>query len=66
MKFLQLVIVGLVMSANVYWELTPNGYLAALLGVAAAFLVTISIIKCRDLLTKVRGIRAYRNAQRRL
>lgn len=34
--------------ANIRWEYTPNGYVAAFLGVAAAFFVTGFLVKFLD------------------
>ena len=40
-KLVQLSIMAAVMCGNIYYQWTPNGYLAGLLGVGAAFLVTL-------------------------
>jgi hypothetical protein len=47
--FMQAVIIGAVMCANVYWQLTPNGYLAALIGIvlAAAFTAAVTALRSR-------------------
>ena len=37
MYFFQLLIVGAVLCANIYFEITPNGYLAAIAGIGLAF-----------------------------
>lgn len=49
MKFLQLIVAGLVLSANVYWELTPNAHAAGIAAFLITFLFTICIIKVGDL-----------------
>ena len=41
MHILQMLVAFAVLSANVYYEWTPNGYLAGLLAVAAAWAVTV-------------------------
>jgi hypothetical protein len=38
---LQSLIVFAVMASNIHWQWTPNGYLASLIGVGAAFFVTM-------------------------
>lgn len=35
--FSQALIVGAVLFANIYWQFTPNGYLAAAIGIGLAF-----------------------------
>lgn len=45
---MQLTIVGAVCCANVYYEWTPNGYAATLLGVFIAYIATISLFKIFD------------------
>lgn len=54
MKFMQLVVAGLVLSANVYWELTPNPYVAAGMAIGACLAVTACIVKIQDLLCILR------------
>ena len=39
-RLFQLLIIGLVLSANVHWEITPNPYLASLIGVFIALIVS--------------------------
>lgn len=41
MKLFQLIVMFAVLSANVHWQWTPNGYLAGLLALGAAWAVTI-------------------------
>lgn len=36
-------IVFAVMASNIYWEWTPNGYLASLIGIGLAFAVTMMV-----------------------
>lgn len=47
LHFVQALIVGGVMCANVYWQLTPNGYLAALIGIGLAAAFTAALIALR-------------------
>ena len=48
MYFFQALIVGAVMCANVYWQITPNGYLAALIGIVFAAAFTAAVIALRS------------------
>lgn len=50
MKLLQLVVFGAVLCANVHWQITPNGYLAALAGVGAAFVATHAVLTVAEAL----------------
>jgi hypothetical protein len=50
-NWFQLLIIGLVMSANVYWQVTPNKYLASIAGVVVAYLVTVALSKLIELLS---------------
>lgn len=49
LKFLQFCIVIAVIGSNGAYHWTPNNFLAGLLGVLAAFLVTLFLIWTRDL-----------------
>ncbi len=40
-KLLQGLIVFAVLCGNIHWSWTPNGYLAAILGIIAAYILTI-------------------------
>lgn len=42
-----------VVASNIHWRWTPNGYLASLLGVAAALIVTIALSKLQSLLLRL-------------
>lgn len=44
-KLLQLAVFIGVLFANIYWQWTPNGYLASLLGIGAAYLATVLLSK---------------------
>lgn len=44
-----------VVASNIHWHWTPNGYLAALCGGVAAFLVTVSVNGTVLLLRRLRG-----------
>lgn len=44
-KLFQLSVFVGVLFANVYWEWTPNGYLASLLGIGAAWLATVLVTR---------------------
>lgn len=48
-RFLQTVIFGLVVASNIRWQWTPNGYLASFVGVAVAFLFTVTVSGLIDL-----------------
>ncbi len=48
MHFIQAVIIGGVMCANVYWQITPNGYLAGLFGILLAAVFTAAVIALRS------------------
>ena len=43
-RLFQLLIIGLVLSANVHWQITPNPYLASLIGVVVALIVSSLIV----------------------
>ena len=58
LRLLPIVIVGLVLSANVYWQVTPNAYLASLFGIIVAVAVMAFIVA----LARVSG---RRDAKRR-
>jgi hypothetical protein len=47
-KLLQAAVVLAVIFANIHWQFTPNGYLAALMGVGAALAVTGIITTLSD------------------
>jgi hypothetical protein len=40
---LQMAVMIAVLCANIYWQLTPNGVLASLLAIGAAWLVTKTV-----------------------
>jgi len=46
-------VAGLVMASNVYWQWTPNGFLAAIIAGFAAYAATMSLLAiggwCRQL-----------------
>jgi hypothetical protein len=48
-KLLQFLIFAAVVMSNAVWQWTPNGLLAGLIGVGAAFIVTLVIVKLGDL-----------------
>lgn len=48
-RIFQALIVGAVLSANVYWQWTPNGYLAAIWAGMAALALTWLLSKAIDL-----------------
>jgi len=52
MRLFQTVVFILVMWANVYWKVTPNGYLAALFAVIIAFLATLLVVRAKDALAR--------------
>ena len=49
-KLFQMTIVTLVLFSNVHYQWTPNGYLAALIGVGAAYAFTMLLWKGWDFL----------------
>jgi hypothetical protein len=59
MKLFQIVVFGAVSCANVHWQITPNGYLASLFGIGAAFVATHAA------LTVVEALRWIGSAKRR-
>ena len=50
---IQFLIIGAVVVSNAQWHWTPNGYLAGLIGMAVAFLVTVVAIRVADTLRGV-------------
>jgi hypothetical protein len=48
-------IIFAVVSSNIHWNWTPNGYLASLIGIGAAFVATISINGATGLLRRLRS-----------
>lgn len=66
MKLLQFLIVAAVLFSNVHWQWTPNGYLAALLAVAAAWLMTVFPVKIADWLGRGRRQLQARFGQQQL
>lgn len=51
-KVFQLLIFVGFLFANVYWQWTPNGYLASLIAVSLAFATTWAITQAVDLLRR--------------
>lgn len=49
LKLMQFSIAVAVIGSNGQFHWTPNGYVAGLLAVLAAFLATLLVIGCRDL-----------------
>lgn len=47
-RVLQALVVLAVIFANIYWEITPNGFVAALAGVGLAMAVTSILSKIMD------------------
>jgi uncharacterized membrane protein YgaE (UPF0421/DUF939 family) len=47
-------IIFAVVASNIHWQWTPNGMLAALLGVGLAFLLTVSLSRLANLLRQDR------------
>lgn len=52
-QLFQLVVVGLVMSANVYWQLTPNAYVAGITGAGVAYCLTWLLLTVGDWLRQL-------------
>jgi hypothetical protein len=48
LSLFQALIVGAVLCANVYWQITPNSYLAALIGIGMAAAFTAAVIALRS------------------
>lgn len=61
-KLFQLAVFVGVLFANVYWEWTPNGYLASLLAFAAAYMATALLGRFFGLLRLVLQPRGRRRA----
>lgn len=51
----QATIIFAVISSNIYWHWTPNGYLASLIGIGLAFGATVSINGVASLVLRLRG-----------
>lgn len=49
---LQMAILIGVLFSNIHWQWTPNNYLASALGIAAAWLVTVVVVKLADVLRR--------------
>lgn len=64
MKLLQLLVLGAVLCANVHWQITPNGYLAALFGVGAAFVATHVALTVVEALQSIGSVRRRAAAAR--
>jgi hypothetical protein len=57
---LQSGIIFAVVASNIHWRWTPNGYLAAGLGILAAYVATVAIGKTVDRLRRhARSAQAY-------
>lgn len=52
---LQGLIIFAVISSNIHWNWTPNGYLASLIGICVAFVATVLISGTTDLLRRLRA-----------
>lgn len=50
----QSAIIFAVISSNIHWNWTPNGYLASLIGIAVAFIATVSINGLIGLMRRLR------------
>lgn len=49
-KLIQYLIVSGMVMSNVHWQWTPNPYVAGLLGVGVAFVVTMVVVRLADAL----------------
>ncbi len=52
--FIQILIIFAVVSSNIAWHWTPNGYVAAMIGGFAALVVTVTLSGLFDLLRQRR------------
>ncbi len=52
-RLLQITIIGAVLFANIHWQLTPNNYLAAIIGIGIAFATTEWLT---SLFARIRGV----------
>lgn len=55
MKFFQMLVFTAVMFSNIHWQWTPNGYVASLLGIGAAFCATWLLLRISSLYAWLRG-----------
>lgn len=65
MKLFQTLVFTLVLFGNIYWEWTPNGYVASLLGGLAAFFATTLTVWCGDRLRDL-GLRINHHPSARI
>lgn len=69
-RLFQILIFTGVLFANVYWQWTPNGYVASLLGILASYFATVALSKFIDLtrliLKLLRNNRLQQGTGRRL
>jgi hypothetical protein len=65
MKLLQVIVFTLVLFGNEYWKWTPNPYLAGGMGIGAAFLVTVALVRVGDLLRAILNLRKRHAEQRK-
>lgn len=63
-KIVQAVIFTAVLFSNVHWQWTPNAYLASLIGIGAAFCVTLGVQSATDLL-RSRGLGRQKHVRQR-
>ena len=52
MKLFQMLVFSSVIFANIYWQITPNTYLACIIGFIAALLTTVAWINIADWLSR--------------
>jgi hypothetical protein len=57
MKLFQMIVFTAVLFGNIYWKWTPNGYLASLIGMGAAFCATVILLWTVD------GLRRLKRAE---
>jgi asparagine N-glycosylation enzyme membrane subunit Stt3 len=48
-RIFQAAVVAAVLFSNIHWHWTPNGYLASIIGIFAAFLATVVLTRIIDL-----------------
>lgn len=53
-RILQMIVMTAVVFSNIYWEWTPNPYLASIIGAVVAWLVSIGVASLIDLSRKLR------------
>jgi hypothetical protein len=64
MRLFQTVLFCLVLSANVYWKLTPNPYLAAIIAFIIVLFATLAVVEAKERWTARCGKKAWQESRR--